>query len=359
MRFDTDSDKPDAEAMLNLTRELHAHLVTVLAEKFGDALTVEEAEDPENGLVGYRFEIHGAVCSAGIAPFDGTAAVLSLNGWLGRIHHRYAEALGWLANNRAFNTLALAHRHAHANAGDLWVAANRNTLSGDIAGIRFELDDFCNELKRAITGIRLWFPQFFDAAAIAEFEADGNEAMAFALRSPQEALEAFERSEKLQQENPILYCYVTRWLGEWVKNLEMNNSPQIKALAEENPGLSAALPIAKLRALRELGRYDEVMSLLPSIPEDRLKAAMKAALHAECLCKQDRAEDAFEHIQSADQDGEPWVHFIRSLACVKLKKFEEAADHLRIYEILIGADAIAHRTLTDLLPENEEEGSEE
>ena len=359
MRFDTGSDQPDAEARLNLTRELHTHLVAVLAEKFGDALTVEEAEDPENGVVFYRFEIHGAVCSAGFAPFDGTAAVLSLNGWLGRIHHRYVEALGWLANNRAFNTLAIAHRHAHANAGDLWVAANRNTLSGDIAGIRFEVDDFCNELKRAITGIRLWFPQFFDASAIAEFEADGNEGMVFALRSPREALEAFESSEKFQQDNPILYCYITRWLGEWEKNLEMNNSPQIKALAEENPALSAALPIARLRALRALGRNEEVMTLLPSLPEERLTTAMKAALHAECLCNLDRAEDALEHIQSSDLDGEPWVHFVRSLACVKLKKFEEAADHLRIYEILIGADAFAHRTLTELLPENEEEGSEE
>ena len=170
---------------MTLSRELHGYLVTVLVEKFGDMLTVEEAPDPENGLVSYRFEIHGAVCSAGFAPFDGTASVLSLNGWLGRVYQSYAEALGWLANNRAFKTLALAHRHVAADTKDLWVAANRNTLSGDIAGIRFELDDFCNELKKAITGIRLWFPQFFDASATAQFEAYGNEGMAFALRSPQ------------------------------------------------------------------------------------------------------------------------------------------------------------------------------
>ena len=359
MRFDTDSDQPDAEASLNLTRELHAHLVTVLAEKFGDALTVQDAEDPENGLVGYRFEIHGAVCSAGFAPIDGNAAVLSLNGWLGRIHHSYAEALGWLANNRAFNTLALAHRHVAADTNDLWVAANRNTLSGDIAGIRYELDDFCNELKRAITGIRLWFPQFFDASAIAEFEADENEGMAFALRSPQEALEAFEGSEKIQQDNPILYCYVTRWLGEWEKNLEMNNSPQIKALEEENPEFRAALPIARLRALRALGRHEEVMTLLPSLPEEQLAKPMNAAIHAECLCGLGQDEEALELIQSAELDEQPWIHFSRSLACVKLKKFVEAAEHLRIYEILIGPDALAHKTLTELLPDNEEDGSEE
>ena len=294
MRFDTDSDQPDAEASLNLTRELHAHLVTVLAEKFGDALTVQDAEDPENGLVGYRFEIHGAVCSAGFAPIDGNAAVLSLNGWLGRIHH-----------------------------------------------------------------IRLWFPQFIDASAIAEFEADENEGMAFALRSPQEALEAFEGSEKIQQDNPILYCYVTRWLGEWEKNLEMNNSPQIKALEEENPEFRAALPIARLRALRALGRHEEVMTLLPSLPEEQLAKPMNAAIHAECLCGLGQDEEALELIQSAELDEQPWIHFIRSLACVKLKKFVEAAEHLRIYEILIGPDALAHKTLTELLPDNEEDGSEE
>ena len=205
---ESNSESPDAR--IALTRELHGHLVTALAEKFGDTLTVEEAEDPENGLVSYRFEIYGAVCSASLMPFNETAAVLCFNGWLGRVYHNYAEALRWLGHNRAFNTVAVAHRESFAASGDLWVAANRNTLSGDIAGIGFELDDFCDELKKAIGGIRLWYPQFIDASGIGHLQSEENEGMAFALNSPKDALEAFERSENAMQNNPVLYCYVTR-----------------------------------------------------------------------------------------------------------------------------------------------------
>ncbi len=351
------SEEPDAR--IALTRELHEYLVAVLAEKFGDTLTVEEAEDPENGLVSYRFEIHGSVCSASLMPFNGTAAVLCFNGWLGRVYHNYAEALNWLGHNRAFNTVAVAHRESFAASGDLWVAANRNTLSGDIAGIRFELDDFCDELKKAIGGIRLWYPQFIDATGIGHLQSEENEGMAFALNSPREAFEAYERSEDARQSNPVLYCYVTRWLGEWEKNLQMNDSPQLRAIADETPALQAVLPMARLRALRALGRFEEVMAFLPSLSEEQLAGRMNAAIHAECLCGLGQDEEALESIQSAELDEQPWIHFIRCCACLKLGRIEEAAMHLAEYEARLGSDMMARRKVAELLPNDESEAHAE
>lgn len=237
------SQADEAGAALALTRGLHEHLLGVLVEKFGDDLRVDDAHDPENGVVGYRFEVHGAVCSAGIAPFNGVSAVLSFNGRLGRVYRGYARALRWLGRNRAFNTLAVAHQEAAAQARDLWVSANRNTLSGDIAGIRFELDDFCAELGKAATGIKLWFPQFFEAVAVSSFELDAaeDERLAVALAAPGAALRAIEESEEAMQNLPILYCYVTRWLGEWERNLRMLDSEQMRAMASEQPDLLVAL----------------------------------------------------------------------------------------------------------------------
>lgn len=61
---DDDSIADDRAAALTLTRELHGYLLAALAVKFGDELEVDEAQDPDNGLVSYRFEVEGAACSA-------------------------------------------------------------------------------------------------------------------------------------------------------------------------------------------------------------------------------------------------------------------------------------------------------
>ena len=137
---DDDSIADDRTAALRLTRQLHDHLLAALAAKFGDELEVDEAQDPDNGVVSYRFEVDGAACSAVAFPYNKISAVLSFSARLGRVSRGYAKALRWLGQNRAFNTLAIAYREGAAQARDLWVGANRNTLSGDIAGIPFELE---------------------------------------------------------------------------------------------------------------------------------------------------------------------------------------------------------------------------
>lgn len=301
LRHESNPEVPDAG--MTLSRELHGYLVAVLVEKFGDMLTVEEAPDPENGLVSYRFEIHGAVCSAAIMPFNGTAAVLCLYGRLGRVYHNNAEALRWLGHNRAFNTVAFVYEEPLLASGELWVASNRNTLSGDVAGIRFELEDFCVELGKASAGIRLWYPQFFDAASIAQFQAEENEGVLFALNDPKAALESFEASETAMQNNPVLYCYVTRWLAEWEKNLRMNDSPQLRAIANESPQLQAVLPMARVRALRALGRFEEVMTeMLPSLTEAQL-----AAGRFSLLANRIRIAGGFRHSDWLMRDS-TWLH---------------------------------------------------
>ncbi len=356
-----DSQANKAGAALALTRELHEHLLVALVDKFGDDLRVEDAHDPENGVVGYRFEIHGAVCSAAIAPFNGVSVVLSFNGRLGRVYRGYAKALRWLGQNRAFNTLAVAHQEAAAQARDLWVAANRNTLSGDIAGIRVELDDFCAELGKATTGLRLWFPQFFEAGALSSFERDAtqDERLAVALAAPRAALGAIEESDEAMQNHSILYCYLTRWLGEWERNLRMLDSPQLRALANEQPDLQVALPTARLRALRALGRHEELLNeVLPTLSASDLPTSRNAALRAECLCELDREEDAIETLQAAELDDDPWVHFIRSYACMKLDRQEEAGEHFAQYESMIGADMLASLKIAALAREDESASSE-
>ncbi len=354
---DDDSIADERAPALTLTRELHGHLVAALAAKFGDELEVDEAQDPDNGVVSYRFEVHGAACSAGIVPYSDVSAVLSFSARLGRVSRGYTKALRWLGHNRAFNTLAIAYREDAAQARDLWVGANRNTLSGDIAGIRFELDDFCVEIVKAITGLKLWFPQFFEGIALAQFERDAGEDERFrlALAAPRVALKAIEASDEAMENFPLLYCYITRWLGEWERNLRMLDSEQLREWGADNPELEAKLPGARLRALLALRRHREVMEeVLPKLAESEISSSRRVALQAECLCELDQAEDALETLQSAELDDDPWVHFIRSYACMKLGRQEEAAQHLSNYEGLIGPDMLARRKLAALSQDDDD-----
>ena len=139
----------------------------------------------------------------------------------------------------------------------------------------------------------------------------------------------------------------------------MNDSPQLRAIAVETPALQAVLPIARLRALRALGRFEEVMAFLPSLTEEQLAGPMNAAIHAECLCGLGQNEDALESIQSAELDEQPWIHFIRCRACLKLGRIEEAAMHLAEYEARIGSDMMARKSVAELLSEDKTDGGRE
>lgn len=338
---------------LLITRELHGYLVEALVERFGDALSVEESPDPQNGLTTYRFEHCGAVCSAGFMPISAEFAVLSINGWLGRVYHDHGTALRWLCHNRACNTLAISIRTPMPHENDLWVAANRNTLGGDKRGIRVEVDDFCAELEKTITGMRLWFPQFFEASAIDSLSNE-HKGVSAALENPKQALEFIDQSEERESVNPVIFCYITRWLGEWERNLSMSESAAMHELADEQPQLKAVLPVARLRTLRALKKYDEVLSgALPALSEEQMAAPLRAAIHAECLCGLNQDEDALEQIRSAAFDCEPWVHFIRAYACMKLGQQEEAISHLREYEALIGPDVLACEKLASQVADDD------
>jgi tetratricopeptide (TPR) repeat protein len=353
-----DEHTANRESALTLTRELHGYMVEALAARFGYALSVDESPDPENGLTSYRFEHCGAVCSAGLAPISGELAVFTINGWLGRVYHDHGAALRWLCHNRACNTLAIFLRVPMPHENDLRVSANRNTLSGDRRGIQMEIDDFCTELEKTITGIRLWFPQFFEASAIEGLSED-NKGVAMALEDPKQMLEAIDESEDRENINPVLFCYLTRWLGEWERNLEMSDSTAMRELADEQPQLIAALPFARLRTLRALQKYDRILSeTLPSVIDNQLSTPMRAAIHAECLCGLNQYEDALEHIRSAEFDSEPWVHFMRAVANMKLGHPEEAIAHLREYESLIGSDVLACEKLAALMSEGESEDTD-
>ena len=137
----------------------------------------------------------------------------------------------------------------------------------------------------------------------------------------------------------------------------MSESAAMRELADEQPQLQDALPIARLRTFRALQKYDLILSeALPAVTEKQLSTPMRAAIHAECLCGLNQDEDALEHIRSADFDSEPWIHFIRAIASMKLGHPEEGMAHLREYESLIGPDLLACEKLATLIPEG---GSED
>jgi hypothetical protein len=349
----------DADAAAALVRELHEHLVSALVAKFGDELQVREAYDPENGLVSYRFEIHGAHCTAVIAPHTGQIAVMSLDARLGRVRRGYLKALRWLGQNRAFNTLAIAYGEEAAQARDLWVAADRNTRSGDVAGMRCELDDFCLEVGKAITGLKLWFPQFVDGATLLDLEADAvdDEKVRDALAAPRATLQAMEDSEEAMDNSAVLYCYVTRWLGEWEKNLAMLNSEPIRQLAADDPAMAPQIAGARLRATIALGRYREALAeALPQVDDSEISLSRRAALQAECLCELGQPEEALDTLLSAELDDDAWVHFIRSCACMKLGRQEEAAQHFSNYEAMIGPDSLGRKKIAALAGDDDEAG---
>ena len=349
----------DADAAVVLVRELHDYLVSALVDKFGDALQVSLALDPENGLVSYRFEIHGALCSAVITPHTGEIAVMNLDARLGRVRSGYLKALRWLGQNRAFNTMAIAYGEEAAQARDLWVAADRNTRSGDVAGMRSELDDFCMEVGKAITGLRLWFPQFVDGVTLLGLEADAvdDEKLREALAAPRTALRAMEESREAMESGAVLYCYITRWLGEWEKNLGMLNSAPIRQLAADDPAMAPQIAGARLRATIALGRYREALAeALPQVDDSQVPPSRKAALQAECLCELDQPEEALDTLLSAELDDDAWVHFIRSCACMKLGRQDEAAQHFANYEAMIGPDSLGRKKIAALAGDDDEAG---
>ena len=133
----------------------------------------------------------------------------------------------------------------------------------------------------------------------------------------------------------------------------------MRVIADETPELQVVLPMARLRALRALGRFDEVIAMLPSLTDEQLAAPMNAAVHAECLCGLGQDEEALESIQSAELDEQPWIHFIRCCACLKLGRIEEAAMHLAEYEARLGSDMMARRKVAELLPNDESEAHAE
>ena len=355
-----DATAHERVAALKLTRDLHELLLVVLVEQFGEELEVIQAPDPENGVVAYRLEAHGAVCSVGLVPFSPVAAVLSLNARLGRVSRDYPKAVRWLGRNRAFNTVALAYEEDSARVGDLWVASNRNTLSGDVEGIRYEIRDFCIEVLKAMSGLNLWFPQFFEGTALECFEKnDGpDERFRHAVGEPRVAFQILESAPEIREASPVLFSYVTRWLGKWERNLQTLESESMREWAAESEELRAKLPGARVRALMALGRYRQAMEeAIPAVPETEMAASRRVALTGQCLCELDQPEEALETLRSADWDGDPWAHFVRSFACMKLGRQEEAAAHFAEYEARIGADMMARKKLGTLVKEEDEEGS--
>ena len=153
-----------------------------------------------------------------------------------------------------------------------------------------------------------------------------------------------------------LYCCVTRWLGLWERNLRMLNSKRMRELAADDPAMQARVAAARLRATIALGRYGEALELLAQVEDSQVPPSRRAALEAQCLCELDQAEDALEVLRSAELDDEPWVHFIRSCACMKLGRQEEAAQHFANYEALIGYDSLARQKLEALSADDQEAG---
>lgn len=88
-------------------------------------------------------------------------------------------------------------------------------------------------------------------------------------------------------------------------------------------------------------------------------APINAAAYAECLRGLGQEEETLESIPSADDDDEPWIHFIRSRASAKLGRIEEAAEHLHEYEALIDPDMLARSRVADILPDDGSDGDAE
>lgn len=353
--FDYDLNLPNhthENEMYVIIRDLTEHLLAALVDRFGDGVSVNEATAPEYGLVNYRFVYKGVVCCAEVTPYNDRWAVLSLVGCLGRVYRQHGAAKRWLARNRACNTVAIADMGAEDH--ELWVSANRNTLKGDAEGIWVELYDFCDEIGKMLTGLRLWFPQFIEAEAVEGYKTgiEADTVMTEAMENPRKFLSAMEKSNEALMKFPMYYAYLTRWLAEWEQNLRVNNSEPMQRLAGHNPQFQLVLHAARVRALRALRRYEELLNeCLPSLPPDAISPARRAAIEAECLFESDNAEDALEAIQSADFDEDALVHFVRACACARLGRGTEALSHFNEYEKLTGRDMFAQKKLGTILQE--------
>ena len=153
------------------------------------------------------------------------------------------------------------------------------------------------------------------------------------------------------------YCCVTRWLAQWERNLRMLNSERMRELAADAPPLLPRVAAARLRATMALGRYrDALAEVLPHVDDSQVTPTRRTALQAECQCELDQPEEALETLQSADLDEDPWVHFIRSCACMKLGRREEAGQHFSNYEAMIGHDSLGRKKIAALAEDDDATG---
>lgn len=198
-------------------------------------------------------------------------------------------------------------------------------------------------------GLKLWFPQLLVAEELLFLE-NGEEGetseIDCSLSAPNLALEAIEAAMEGIEHFAIPYSYLTRWTGNWEKNIRILNTLELRADARKNKAQKGVWAGDRLCALMQLKRYREAMAeALPAMDTEVMSAAVLAALRAECLCHLGEDEEALTSLQSAEFDGEPRVELVRSLAAVKLGRKHEASISYTAYERLIGHDRLARRML--------------
>ncbi len=95
---------------------------------------------------------------------------------------------------------------------------------------------------------------------------------------------------------------------------------------------------------------------MPQVDDSQVPPSRRVALQAECLCELDQPEEALDTLLSAELDDDAWVHFIRSCACMKLGRQEEAAQHFANYEAMIGPDSLGRKSIAALAGDDDGAG---
>jgi tetratricopeptide (TPR) repeat protein len=352
-------EKPDAVKQTILA--VHELLARQLAERHGESLRVESADQYVKGNTAYRYDDTGFRCIASVVPMSERAAAISVTVRLGRLYQGYLRALRWLATNRAGNSVGLCFREEFSVSRELWVATNRVTFPDDEKGIREVLFDVGSEVIRLRIALGCYFPQLVHGSRIASIEEyierEKSEGMAAILACPRGFLEAVEQDPDLIQRAGLpLVIDVTGWVCDWEKQLHwidlaLNADGDAKPTAEGRQ----ALQVERMNALARSHRYEESLRLADQVEKDLDEAEQRSVATVRCyaLYALGRYDEMLETLRSATLDANARVWFWRSLAHARLCQLEEATRAFLEYESKLGPDIIGREQLRKALPPEE------
>ncbi len=331
-------------------------MLEVLTELFEHPPFPEVAPDSDEGEPShYRFTCgRRSSCRVWVSPFSDRSATLNVHAALGRCYTGYSQALRWLANNRAHNTVAMAVDEGIWCSNELSVSCTRITYPTDAEGIREVMFDFDQELSQVELGLNFWFPQMLAGADIARVhdkaeDDEGRELEENIISDPRAYITWLEiNQEDALTAHADLPAIVYSWLGDWEQCLKWSERCWTARPASlKTPEARISYLHMKCIALQKTQNYQELLKVASEMAEvlSEPDAVSVAMMRCAALAGLGRYTELLRLVHSSHFDNDPPIWFWRSLAHLNLRNEAKSMESLSRYEKFIGPDLCARNQI--------------